>query len=36
LKTFDRRHRKIDHLVTADRRPSVPVSDLHRHFFTAK
>jgi hypothetical protein len=36
VRRIDRRHCKIDHLVTADRRPSVSVSDLHGHFFTAK
>jgi hypothetical protein len=31
-----RRNRRIDRLVTAGRRPSVPVSELRGHFFTEK
>ncbi|HZY41488.1 MAG TPA: hypothetical protein VFF59_05750 [Anaerolineae bacterium] len=39
VRSIDRRNRRIgriDHLVTVGRRPSVPVSDLRGHFFTAK
>jgi hypothetical protein len=32
----NRRIGRIDRLVTAGRRPSVPVSELRGHFFTAK
>jgi hypothetical protein len=35
--TTDRsRQRRMNHLVTAGRRPSVRVNDLRGHFFTAK
>jgi hypothetical protein len=39
VRRIDRRNRRIgsiDRLVTAGRRPSVPVSELRGHFFTAK
>ena len=39
VRWIDRRNRKIGRIersVTAGRRPSVPVSDLRGHFFTAK
>jgi hypothetical protein len=36
VRRIDRRNGRIDRFVTAGRRPSVPVSDLRGHFFTAK
>jgi hypothetical protein len=39
VRSIDRRNRKlgrIERSVTAGRRPSVPVSELCGHFFTAK
>jgi hypothetical protein len=36
VRQIDRRNGRINRLVTAGRRPSVPVSDLGGHFFTEK
>jgi hypothetical protein len=36
VRQIDRRNRRIERLVTAGRRPSVPISELRGHFFTAK
>jgi hypothetical protein len=36
VRQIDRRNRRIERSVTAGRRPSVPVSELRGHFFTAK
>jgi hypothetical protein len=36
VRQIDRRNCRIERLVRAGRRPSVPVSDLRGHFFTAK
>ncbi len=36
VRGIDRRNRRIERLVTAGHRPSVPVSELRGHFFTGK
>jgi hypothetical protein len=36
VRRFDRRNGRIARLDTAGRRPSVPISHLRGHFFTAK
>jgi hypothetical protein len=36
VRQIDRRNGRIERLVTAGRRPSVPVSNLRGHFFTGK
>jgi hypothetical protein len=36
VRQIDRRNRRIERSVTAGRRPSVQLSELRGHFFTAK
>jgi hypothetical protein len=36
VRRIDRRNCRIERFVTAGRQPSVPVSELRGHFFTAK